>query len=366
MRRHTLATIALLITVGFVVQPATAATKKKVVTKKAKVTTTAAPTTPTTAAPTTAAPTTAAPATTAPPAKKKLIKIAVVMPSAKNDLAFSQSMVDAMDTFGKQRGSIEVAYSDNLGNVTDAASALRDYANKGYDLVIAHGSQYGAILKELAPQFPKTSFAWGTAPDTFGLPNVYAYTAQADQGGYINGIVAAAMTKSKFIGVIGPIEVGDAKLYIDGFKKGVATGNPDVNVEVNYIRSFSDVALAAAASRTFGAAGADVMTGSAQMVAGAIPVTEQVGASWFGTQANQTALSKKAVVASQVYHWEVVLDDIVAGIEAGKLGGKSYNITFTNKGLTIEYNPNFTLDVAVKAKAEAATKAVIAGTAKTL
>lgn len=333
--------------------PTLAATKKKTTTKKKATTTTVAPATVAPAAPTSAAPT----------AKKKL-KIAVIMPSAKNDLAFSQSMVDAMKVFEAQRGSLEIAYSDNLGNVADAATAIRDYAGKGYDLVVAHGSQYGAILKEVAPQYPKVAFAWGTSPDTFGLPNVYAYTAQADQGGFINGAMAALMTKSKFIGVIGPIEVGDAKLYIDGFKKGVSVTSPDVKVEVNYIRSFGDVALAAAASRTFGAAGADVMTGTAQMVAGAIPVTEQVGAAWFGTQANQTNLSKKAVVASQVYRWEVILDDIVAGIEAGRLGGKTYNLTYANKGLSTEFNPNYKLNPDVKAKGDATIKGITDGSIK--
>jgi basic membrane lipoprotein Med (substrate-binding protein (PBP1-ABC) superfamily) len=337
-----------------VASPTLAATKKKT-TKKATTTTTAA---------TTIAPTTVAPTTAPAPAAKKKLKIAVIMPSAKNDLAFSQSMVDAMKAFEAQRGSLEIAYSDNLGNVTDAATAIRDYAGKGYDLVVAHGSQYGAVLKEVAPQYPKVSFAWGTSPDTFGLPNVYAYTAQADQGGFINGAMAALMTKSKFIGVIGPIEVGDAKLYIDGFKKGVTATNPDVKVEVNYIKSFGDVALAAAASRTFGAAGADVMTGTAQMVAGAIPVTEQVGAAWFGTQANQTGLSKKAVVASQVYRWEVILDDIVAGIEAGKLGGKTYNLTYANKGLSTEFNPNYKLNADVRAKGDATIKGITDGSIK--
>jgi len=161
-----------------------------------------------------------APATQAPAEK---FRVAVVMPSAINDLAFSQSMYDALMRVQKDMGGpdkFEVVYSENMFVVDDAAAAIRDYATKGYDLVIAHGSQYGSSLQEIAPDFPKTSFAWGTTADTFGQPNIFAYQAASEEGGYINGALASTLSKSGVIGVVGPIETGDAKLYIDGFQAG--------------------------------------------------------------------------------------------------------------------------------------------------
>ncbi len=53
--------------------------------------------------------------------------------------------------------------------------------------MIAHGSQYGSIVEELATEFLEVLFAWGTDMNTFELDNVFAYTAASDQGGYING-----------------------------------------------------------------------------------------------------------------------------------------------------------------------------------
>ena len=104
------------------------------------------------------------------------------MPSAINDLAFSQSMYDALSATQTEMGgeSFEFAFSENMFVVDDAAAALRDYASQGYDLVIAHGSQYGSSLQEIAPDFPETSFAWGTTVDTFGIPNIYAYEARSE------------------------------------------------------------------------------------------------------------------------------------------------------------------------------------------
>ncbi|HXJ65232.1 MAG TPA: BMP family ABC transporter substrate-binding protein, partial [Actinomycetota bacterium] len=89
------------------------------------------------------------------------LKVAIVAPSATNDLAFTQSMVDAVNSL-KDSENLQVAVSDNLFVVDDAANAIRNYAKQGYDLVIAHGSQYGGSVQQIAPDYPDVSFAWGT------------------------------------------------------------------------------------------------------------------------------------------------------------------------------------------------------------
>ncbi|MEZ5256369.1 MAG: BMP family protein [Ilumatobacteraceae bacterium] len=275
-------------------------------------------------------------------------KVALVSPSATNDLAFSQSMADALNVIkGEYGDGFQIDYSDGMFVVEDAAAAIRDYASQGYDLVICHGTQYGGSLQEIAPDFPDVSFAWGTAVDTFGLDNVFAYTSAADEGGYILGAMAAALT-SDTIGVVGPIEAGDAKLYIDGFLAGAAAGG-NTDVPVTYTGSFSDVSLAAEAADAFISSGVGAMTGTAQMVVGAVNKAAAAGVPWFGTQADQTQLGPDVVVASQVYHWEVILRDMIAAIQSGQLGGESFAINFANDGLGIAYNDGYALDPAIKA-----------------
>ena len=73
---------------------------------------------------------------------------------------------------------------------------------------------------------------------------------------------------------------------------------------------------------------------------------------WFGTQSNQTSLAPEIVVASQVYHWEHMLDDMIKKVRDGTLGGELYKITFANDGLVIEYNEDFDLPDDVKDIAE--------------
>ena len=80
------------------------------------------------------------------------VKIAVIMPSATTDAAFSQSMWQALQSVQKEMGgesAIELKYTENMWNVPDAAAAIRDYASSGFDIVIAHGSQYGSSVQEI-------------------------------------------------------------------------------------------------------------------------------------------------------------------------------------------------------------------------
>ncbi len=64
---------------------------------------------------------------------------------------------------------------------------------------------------------------------------------------------------------------------------------------------------------------ADILTGTAQMVPGAVNKAKEAGALWFGTQANQTSLAPDIVVASQVYDWTVALQPIIDDVMAGEL-----------------------------------------------
>ncbi len=294
------------------------------------------------------------------------IRVAVVMPSTKSDLAFSQSMIDALTAIQEERGedAFEFVFSENMFVVEDAATALRDYASEGFDLVIAHGSQYGSSLADIAPDFPDTAFAWGTTVDTFadqGITNIYAYEARSEQGAFVMGVMAAMLTETGVIGIVGPIETGDAKLYVDGFTAGVLWEDEDIEVLVNYIQSFSDLALAAAAADAMLAEDADILTGTAQMVPGAVNKAKEAGALWFGTQANQTTLAPEIVVANQVYDWTVALDPIVDDVIAGEIEGEAYALTLENGGLVIEFNEDFELDEDIKAAGEEVMQAIIDG-----
>ncbi len=270
-------------------------------------------------------------------------KVAFVTPSTINDSAWSQSMYDALVTIQNEMGkdNFQFVYSENMFVISDAAAAIRDYASQGYNLVIAHGSQYGGSLVDIAPDFPNTAFAWGSTANTFsdqGITNIFSYQPYSEQGGYVNGVLAAKLSETGMMGVIGPIETGDAKRYTEGFEAGVMATNPDAKVSVTWTGSYSDVSLSAETARTMIKAGADVLTGTSQMVIGAIGVAKKEGAIWFGYDVDQAPLAPQIVVSSVLVDWTVALRPMIAAIQSGTMGGKVYDLTLANGGLKIAVN----------------------------
>lgn len=276
-------------------------------------------------------------------ARAEAFRVAFIMPSTINDFAWSQSMYDSLVAVQNEMGeeNFQFVYSENMFVVADAAAAIRDYASEGYDLVIAHGSQYGASLVDIAPDFPNTSFVWGSTVNVFtdqGITNVFAYETTAEESGYVQGVLAAKLSQSNIFGVVGPIETGDAKRYTAGFKAGVLATKPDAKVNITWIGSYSDVALASEAAQTHINAGADVLTGTAQMVVGAIGVAQQRGALWFGYDVDQSALAPQTVVSSVVVDWVVALKPMIEMIKKGERGGTIFTLTLANGGLKIVVN----------------------------
>ncbi|MBX3010766.1 MAG: BMP family protein [Caldilineaceae bacterium] len=316
-------------------------------------------------APTTEGTVPAAEATAAEPGGEPF-RVAVVMPSSKEDIAWSQSLYSALVAVQTEMGgesAMEISVSENMFQVADAAAAIRDYAADGNNLIIAHGTQYGNSMFEVAKDFPETSFAWGTATDTGeanGFANVFAYEALAQEGGYVNGVIAALVSQKDVIGVVGPVEAGDAKLYIDGFVAGVKATKPDAVVNISYTGSFGDTALAAEAANTHIKAGADVLTGSAQQVVGAIGVAAENKVFWLGTQSDQTSLAPDYVIANQLYDWTAAIKDMIALHNSGTLGNKLYTLTLKD-GLVMQLSDNAVLTDEIKAAVESAVAGIKSG-----
>lgn len=295
------------------------------------------------------------------------VRIAVVLPSSKTDLSWSASMAESLAALQERVGDeeiAEIAYSEGMPQVADASAAIRNYALQGYDLVIAHGTQYQSSVLEIARDFPETSFALGTSSYTGGdrgIENLFAYRAAAAEGGYVNGVVAAMLSRSKIVGVIGHFK-GDATPYHDGFLLGAHDTDREVQVRVIYTGSFTDLTLAAEAARAHIQSGADVLTGSGQQAVGAIAVAAEEGVFWLGTQSGQIMLEPTVVAGNQIYDWSHILSDMIDKIQSGQLGGTAYRLTLANEGLRYIFNGNLALAEEISDAAQVAIEEIKKGT----
>lgn len=278
------------------------------------------------------------------------IKIGFVVPSTRDDLAWSQAMYEGIVAVQKEMGEdkLELSISERLGNPVDAAAAIRQYATQGCDIIIAHGAQYQSLLNDIAPDFPKTTFAYGTGYAT-KFPNIFAYDPHAQEGAYLGGVIAGMMTQSGVIGLVGPVEAGDAIKYNKGFEMGVKAVNPNAVVRIAYTGSFNDLVGAGEIARTAIKAGADFLSGSSQQSVGALKaVAEQKGVFWISTDLNMKDVAPDSVLMAQVYLFKNVVQEIIDSRARGELGGRAIPLSLANGNIDIQVNHELPPEVAKK------------------
>ncbi len=237
-----------------------------------------------------------------------------------------------------EAGISNVSYSENLYDAVQVGSAMREYA-PDFDIVIAHGAQYQNIVDDVARDFPNTTFAYGTSYNAMH-DNVYAYDPHAEEGAYLAGIIAAHVTETDIVGVIGPVEAGDAIKYNTGFMQGVESIDPDIEIRVGYTGSFGDTVAAREMAETQIDEGADVLTGSAQQTVGAIRAAAEAGVYWLSTDIDQSSLAPDTVIASQSLNFKEVVRYMIDARDEGIYGGEHLPLSFANGFLTYDFNEN--------------------------
>ena len=305
---------------------------------------------------------------TAVAAPKAKVKIALIIESTVDDKGWGQAMHDAIVAVQKKYGAslIEYGYSEKMKPV-DAGSAARQYVAKGYDIVIGHGAQFKNLILEMADEFPKTTFAFGTSGE-IGPKNVFTYMPESEETGYINGVIAGLVTKTNIIGLVGPVDGGDAARYNRGFVLGAKASNPKAEVKVAHTGSFGDFVKAAELAHTFVKAGADVLTGSAQQALGALRAVAEYKDKpiwWLGQDTAQLAVPESyKVIAAASYDYAAVIEQLIDKRQAGVVGGQSLPLTFKNGGFVYEFNDKVgpVLSAAVRKAAEKAKADITAGT----
>jgi basic membrane protein A len=150
------------------------------------------------------------------------IRVAVVTDvGGLNDKGFNALAAKGLDNAKKQLGVegrvfISKQASDYIPNLAGAA-------RQGYDLVIANGFLMGDSLAAVAKRFPNTNFAiidfpWAALK---GKPkNARGLIFRENEAGYLAGVAAASVSKSKTVASVGGQAVPAVVAFLAGYKAG--------------------------------------------------------------------------------------------------------------------------------------------------
>jgi len=135
--------------------------------------------------------------------------------------------------------------------------AFLSYASSGYDLIFAHGFEYQDAAIRAGERFPGTTFVvsgGGRFSD-----NVVPLIFELEEGSYLAGMVAAGVSRSGILGMVGGVAIPPVEGTFLAFEAGARAVRPDVQVLESYTGSWDDVAAAKEATVAQLGRGADVV-----------------------------------------------------------------------------------------------------------
>jgi len=225
----------------------------------------------------------------------------------------------------EERYGFAISNSENVKQ-DDQEAILRDYARKGYDLIIGHGFEFGDAMLSVAPEFPETFFAQVGGNIGGTLPNLTSGELRTGEMGYIMGRLAGELTETGKIGFIGAMEIPTIVDDVAFIEAAIAEYYPHVEVAIAYTGSWTDIAAGKEAAKSMIDNGTDVLIGIGDACdAGAIQACDEAKENiWFiGWSGDMNALSPEKVASSTVQSIPTLIDIFAQQLineEEGKAG----------------------------------------------
>lgn len=177
----------------------------------------------------------------------------------------------AADELGAEIKTIEAGVDP-----TGWEAALVDAAaNEEFDILIVGTFQMIEYLEKIAPQYPDKKFFLYDAPVNYEgeacaankCANVYSILYKQNEGSYLAGVYAAAMTTQAMDGmnadpVIGSIGGQEIPVILDfmvGYEQGATDTNPDVQVIRQFAGGWNDPAKGKELAKAQYSQGADIV-----------------------------------------------------------------------------------------------------------
>ena len=285
----------------------------------------------------------------------------------KFDKSFNEGVYNGAAKFAADTG-IEFREFE-VQNDSQRVQALRNFARRGQDPILAVGFQYASALDKVAPEFPETRFAIIDA--VVDRPNVQSIIFREHEGSFVVGILAAMVAESGKIGFVGGMDVPLIRRFACGYVLGARYANPDVRVFQNMTgttgAAWNDpVKGAELAKSQFDRGAAVVFQAAGSTGLGVLQAAADAGRLGIGVDSNQnhlhpgnmlTSMLKRVDVAAYEVFDSAHRDDWQSGVRA--LGLKENGI-----GWALDEHNEALITPTMKDAADEAVRKIVAGELK--
>ena len=211
---------------------------------------------------------------------------------------------------------------DSDAQATEAS--IRECIDEGCNVIFSTSWGYMETTAAMAEEYPDIYFSHGTGYKSNGK-NFNNYFGRIYQARYLSGIVAGMNTKSNLIGYVAAQDSSNSEVTggIDAFAIGVASVNPDAQINVIITNSWYDPEKEEAASRQLLDMGCDVM---AQHCDTAYPQTlaQERGVYGIGYNSDMSKETPDSCLTSVIWNWSAYYTSAVKSIIDGSWDGSNY------------------------------------------
>jgi len=197
-------------------------------------------------------------------------------------------------------GKVVTTYVENVPEGADAERVIRKLAADGNKLIFTTSFGFMNPTEKVAKTFPNVVFEHATGYKL--AKNMGVYETRQYEGTYLQGVIAAKMSKTGTIGFVGSYPVPEVIRNINAYTLGAQSVNPAIKTKVVWINSWYDPAKERQAAETLIAQGADVLTQNTDSPA-TLQVAQEKGKYAFGWDSDMVKFAPKAHLTATTNAW---------------------------------------------------------------
>jgi basic membrane protein A and related proteins len=195
---------------------------------------------------------------------------------------------------------IETTYLENVSEGPDAERSIEQLARSGHKLIFTTSFGYMDATLKVARKYPDVHFEHATGYKR--ASNVATYSARWYEGRYIQGTIAARMSKAGVLGYIGSFPIPEVVSGINATMLAAQSIKSSIKVKIIWINSWFDPGKEADAAKALLDQGADIIMQHTDSAA-AMQVAAQRGAYAFGQDSDMIKFGPKAQLTAIVDNW---------------------------------------------------------------
>jgi basic membrane protein A and related proteins len=271
----------------------------------------------------------------------ELKALAIMMPEEPTDYGWNQQGFDAAKAVAAKY-HLKFTPATGLG-YGDVRAQLRELADDGASLIIAHGAGYNTAAPEIGAE-KHVPVAIVDRPKDSKPGAVADYTLSGHQGAYLAGILAARMTQTKTVGIVVTGEPPSWNSQSAAFAQGVHAADPAVRIVYAVIgpAAYSDAAGGRRVTESVIGAGADVIFGQGDGASfgmlQAVETRKSTGGGklWFiDVIGDKTPIDKGNLLSAVVWNLVPVYSAMIEDLKANKFGTHAYPIQLADDSVRL-------------------------------